>query len=124
MITYTEFITKYPAFSLPPYDLIDITDKLEEISLLFPQIYSCLPENTQLLATNYALRHLLLEECNDAPGVIEEVESRNDKIKYSLGGKGFDLINSNWGSKLIKLFKTYGCYTHVGTVSTCKTDCC
>lgn len=108
--SYIEFTTKYPALGVAPYVEQDVTDRLEEVSLSFPQIVGCLPEDTHMLATYYAFRYLAeLEEC-ESPVPIKMIHSRNDTIQYALAGDGNILGNTTWGSKLLRLFKTHGCF--------------
>ena len=120
MIDYFSFTLKYPAYLNLPYTVQEVTDKIDEALMVFSGIESCLPENTRLLAVKYAVELLYSQECEDGSfGVVEEVKSRNDSVRYSLKGKGGDLVNSLWGGRLVRLFKTNGCYHHFGKVVNC-----
>ena len=124
MITYLAFTLKYPAFGLVPYTQGEIEAWLEEVGGLFPQIDSCLPENLRLLATYYALRYLEDQYYSESPAPILSISSRLDSITYSLAGKGNELVNNTYGLKLVRLFKTHGCYHSVAPASRCADTNC
>ena len=110
-IDYASFTAKYPVYLSPPYDVGAVTNNIEEILITYPTIESCLPENTRLLAVKYALEDIYYQDNNDnSYGVVEFVKSRNDAMKYKVKGDGFDLSTRLWGARLVRLFKTHGCY--------------
>jgi hypothetical protein len=125
MISYIDFVTKYPQYGVLPYTQIIITDWLEIIEILFPSIYSCLPERAWLLANRYALEHNnLMEDC-DYLGNVKEYSSRNDTASYVSAGKTFSLRSTLPGRNLFTLFQTYGCYHGQGSLDKVKCgDCC
>jgi hypothetical protein len=97
MITYLTFTTEYPAYAALPYDQTIVEMRLKEISLLFPQIDSCLPEDTRLLATFYAYRVLDLEEDCDMEIGLVSVSSLNTTV---------------WGNRLARLYRIHGCHVN------------
>lgn len=125
VIDYLNFTLSYPAYLNPPYIPQEVSDKIDEAVMIYPMIESCLPENVRMLAVKYAVEWLYSEECGDGSyGVVEELKSRNDSVKYSLKGKGGDLVNSLWGNRLARLFKTHGCYHSFGKVVNCPPKSC
>lgn len=125
VIDHFSFTLAYPAYLNLPYTVQEVTDKIDEALMVFPGIEGCLPENVQLLAVKYAVEWLYSQECEDGSfGVMEEVKSRNDSVRYSLKGKGNDLVNSLWGGRLVRLMKTQGCYHHFGKISNCPPKSC
>jgi hypothetical protein len=125
MIDFDRFVEKYPMYLNLPYSELDIAGKIEEALVIYPGIVGCLPENVRLLALKYAVEQLICEEGEDGSfQVVEELKSRNDSIKYSLKGKGGDLVNSLWGGRLVRLFKVNGCFHRFGSISNCpKRNC-
>lgn len=122
MVSYIDFVAKYPQYGVVPYTQVDITDWLEVNEILFPSIYSCLPEKTWLLANRYALEHNnLMADC-DYLGNVKEYSSRNDTASYVSAGKTFSLRSTLPGRNLFTLFQTYGCYHKQGSVI--KEKCC
>jgi hypothetical protein len=121
-ITYNDFITKYPPYGLAPYDQITVEDRLAEIINLFPQIDSCLPEETRLQATYYAFRDLELQEDCDTVLGVESITSLNDKVVFSKGKTPYSLNTTMWGNRLGRLFRTYGC--HVSAAPSSRKECC
>jgi hypothetical protein len=110
MVTYSQFILKYPVYGNFPYISSDVTQQLEEIAVDYPSIYSCLPSDTQLRATKLAFEHdRLLEDC-DFQGVLAEISSRNDTAKFVTTKTPYALNSSLPGRKLSNLFKMYGCH--------------
>jgi hypothetical protein len=125
MLDFDGFVSKYPMYLNLPYSELDIAGKIEEALVIYPSISDCLPANVQLLALKYAVEQLICEEDEDGSfQVVEEQKSRNDSIKYSLKGKGSDLVNSLWGGRLVRLMKTNGCYHHFGKISNCPKGRC
>jgi hypothetical protein len=110
MITYLTFTTEYPAYAALPYDQTIVEMRLKEISLLFPQIDSCLPEDTRLLATFYAYRVLDLEEDCDMEIGLVSVTSVNDKYVFKQGKTPFALNTTVWGNRLARLYRIHGCH--------------
>jgi hypothetical protein len=125
MVSFDSFVSKYPMYLNLPYSELGIAGKIEEALVVYPGIVDCLPEKSQLLALKYAVEQLICEEDEDASyQVIEEQKSRNDSIKYSLKGKGADLVNSLWGGRLVRLFKVNGCFHRFGSISNCPKGSC
>lgn len=119
---YLNFISKYPQYGLSPYTEALVTGWLEVVELLYPQISTCLPENSKLLATRYALEHQnLLEDC-DYQGNIREYSSRNDTAVYVSSKTTFALRSTLPGRNLYQLFRVHGCYTKQTGIN--KEKCC
>lgn len=120
VIDYFNFTLKYPAYLNLPYIQQDLSDKIDEAVLIYPMIESCLPENVRMLAIKYAVEDLYCQESENGNfGVVEELKSRNDSVRYSLAAKGDVMVNRLWAKRLQSLFKTYGCYAYFGKVVNC-----
>lgn len=110
MITYTDFITAWPAYASLPYTQSMVEGKLVEIAALFPQIESCLPIETHLLAFGYAFKLLELEEdCDSTQGILA-YSSMNDKVSFHKGKNPYSLNSTVWGNRLSRMFKAHGCH--------------
>lgn len=117
MITYLTFTTQYPLFTSIPYTVADVTEKLEEVSILFPAINSCLPENVRLLATKYGVLYLYNQDeagCYGGKSVVE-IKNMNSTIRYNVAsGKPFSLENDTYGRRLLQMFHQHGCNLAIG----------
>ena len=122
MITYLNFTTDYPAYAALPYNQTLVEARLKEISLLFPQIDTCLPEDTRLLASYYAFRVLELEEDCDFDIGLVSVTSMNDKYIFKQGKTPYALNLTVWGNRLARLFRIYGC--HISAAPATVWGCC
>jgi hypothetical protein len=121
-IPYLDFIARWPAYGLPPYDQATVELRLLEISQLFPQIETCLPEESRVLATGYAFKDLeLQEDCDTVVGLVSQ-SSMNDKVVYQTGKTPFALSSTMWGNRLARMFRTYGC--HVSASPQSLDSCC
>jgi len=121
-VTYIDFIAFWPAYASLPYTQPIVEARLLEISLLFPQIESCLPEEARILATGYAFKDLDLQEDCDSPVGIDSYSSMNDKVVYSKGKTPFSLNSTIWGNRLTRMFRTHGCYLSAAPSSS--RECC
>jgi hypothetical protein len=124
-ISYFSFIQDYPVYAQPPYIQSVIERELKQIAIEFPSIESCLPPDARVLATYFAKRYIDESEDCQTPVPIKEIATRNDTVKFALAGNGNILGNTVWGSRLNKLFKTYGCfhYSPKSSYDDCHTQC-
>lgn len=117
MATYTSFTNQFPVFAAAPYNVVEVTDKLEEADMLFPLIDSCLPESVRLLATKYAVLYLYNQDnagCYGGKSVVE-LKSLSDSVRFNVvSGKPYSLDNDTYGRRLVQMFKQYGCDFGVG----------
>jgi hypothetical protein len=119
-IDYFNFTLKYPAYLNLPYVEQEVSDKIDEVLMIYPMIEECLPESVRMLAVKYGIEDLYCLECEDGSfGVIEEQKSRNDSVKYSLAAAGNVMVNRLWAKRLQGLLKSYGCYHKFGKVVNC-----
>jgi hypothetical protein len=115
MILYTDFILPYPAYGNLPYTEQYVTANLNEIAILHPAIYDCLPEEARMLATYYAFKMLELEADCDATEMSSALSysSMNDKVVYNRAKNPGALSNTLYGQKLNRLYRIYGCFYYV-----------
>jgi hypothetical protein len=117
MISYLDFTTAYPVYLDPPYTSTSLTEKLEEASLVFPQIESCLPRPYWLLATKYAVNYLYQADSNNCYNgrQVSEIKSLDDKVVFNVSkGNSHTIGDNTWGARLLQLLMQHGCYVTVG----------
>jgi hypothetical protein len=113
-MTYTEFITKFPAFESLDQSLVE--QMIEQIGLEYNGFIG-FPENVQPQALGLAVAHYLQLENNvggvSARGDVKRLKSRNDEVEFGSGNNSNispnDWSLTSYGARLQRLFTNYYC---------------